>query len=50
MGVAKNGGGKGYFITLNNILVPMNNVFAPMVGVKMGCHFNNSIFFIKKYN
>ena len=24
--------------------------FVPMIGVKMRCHFNNSMFFIKKYN
>ena len=24
--------------------------FSPMVGAKMGCHFNNSMFFIKKCN
>ena len=48
MGVAKKG-------VLNTILQPcvlalMNSVFASMVGVKMGCHFNNLMFFIKKYN
>ena len=44
-------GVKCHFATLNSILTFMNNVFAPMVDVKMGCYFNNSMFFIKKkYN
>ena len=43
-------GAKCHFVTLNSVLTPMNSVFVPMVGVKMGCHFNNSMFFIKKYN
>ena len=43
-------GAKCHFATLNSILAPLNSVLAPMVGVKMGCHFNNSIFLIKKYN
>ena len=43
-------GAKCHFTTLNSVLAPMNSVFTPMVGVKMGCHFNNSMFFIKKYN
>ena len=52
MGVAKKRVPKSkyYFVILNSVLVLMNNVFAPMVGVKMGCYFNNSMFFIKKYN
>ena len=48
MGVAKKMGVKCYFTTLNGVLAPMNSVFAPMVGVKIGCYFNNSMFFIKK--
>ena len=43
-------GVKYHFATLNSVLAPMNSVFAPMIGVKIGCHFNNSMFFIKKYN
>ena len=31
-------------------LALINSVFTLIVGTKMGCHFNNSIFFIKKYN
>ena len=57
MRVAKNGhwscqkwGIKYHFVTLNSVLTPMNSVFVPMIGVKMGYHFNNSMFFIKKYN
>ena len=49
MGVAKKGA-KCYFIILNSVLASMNSVFALMIGVKIGCHFNNSMFFIKKYN
>ena len=37
-----------HFVTLNNVLVPINSVFALMVCVKMGYHFNNLMFFIKK--
>ena len=48
MGVAKKRGIKCHFTTLNNVLTPMNNVFAIMIDVKMGCYFNNSMFFIKK--
>ena len=36
-------------VTLNSVLELLNGVFAPMIGVKIGCHFNNSMFFIKKY-
>ena len=36
---------KCHFTTLNSVLTPINSVFAPMVSVKMGCHFNNSMFF-----
>ena len=43
-------GVKCHFATLNSVLALMNSVFAPMVDVKMGCYFNNSMFFIKKYN
>ena len=43
-------GVKCHFTILNSVLTFMNSIFAPMAGVKMGCHFNNSIFFIKKYN
>ena len=39
---------KCHFATLDSVLTPMNSIFAPIVGVKMGCHFNNSMFFIKK--
>ena len=39
---------KCHFITLNSILITINNVFALKVGTKIGCHFNNSMFFIKK--
>ena len=45
MGVAKS-----HFVTLNNVLALINSFFAPLVDDKMGCHFNNSMFFIKKYN
>ena len=41
---------KCHFATLNSVLAPMNSIFTPMVDVKIGCHFNNSMFFIKKYN
>ena len=34
-------GVKCHFITMNSVLAPLNSVFAPMVGAKMGCHFNN---------
>ena len=36
---------KFHFAILNSVLVPLNNVFALMVSAKMGCHFNNSMFF-----
>ena len=38
-------GVKCHFATLNRVLTSMNNVFASMVGVKMRCNFNNSMFF-----
>ena len=41
---------KCHFVTLNSVLILINSVFAIMVSVKMGRYFNNSIFFIKKYN
>ena len=41
-------GVKYHFATLNSVLSSMNSIFAPMISVKMGYHFNNSIFFIKK--
>ena len=41
MGVAKNGVSNAHFETLNSVLTHLNSVFVPMVGVKMGCHFNN---------
>ena len=41
---------KCHFATLNSVSAPLTSVFAPMVGAKMGCHFNNSVFLIKKYN
>ena len=34
-------GAKCHFTTLNSVLAPLNSVSAPMVGAKMGCHFNN---------
>ena len=43
-------GVKCHFATLNSVLAPLNSVFAPMVGAKLGCHFNNLMLFIKKYN
>ena len=43
-------GVKCHFTTLNNVLAALTNVFTPMVDAKMGCHFNNSMFLIKKYN
>ena len=49
MGVVKKDA-KCHFIILNSVLIPMNNVFVLMADVKIGCYFNNSIFFIKKYN
>ena len=33
------------FYNLNSVLVPMNNIFTLIVGVKIRCHFNNSMFF-----
>ena len=50
MGVAKNGMSNAILQSSNSVLILMNNIFALMVGVKMRYHFNNSIFFIKKYN
>ena len=47
MGVAKKRGAKCHFVNLNSVLAPINSVFASMVGVKMGCHFNNSMFLLK---
>ena len=44
------GGAKCHFTTLNSVLTPMNVIFAPMIVAKIRCHFNNSMFFIKKYN
>ena len=41
---------KCHFTTLNSVLGPLISVFAPMVGAKIGCHFNNSMFLSKKYN
>ena len=41
-------GVKYYFAILNSVLATLNSLFAPMVGAKMGCHFNNSIFFLLK--
>ena len=41
---------KCYFVTLNSILVFINSVFTLIIDIKIGYHFNNSIFFIKKYN
>ena len=50
MGVVKKRGAKCHFTTLNSVLAFLNSVFTPIVGIKIGCHFNNSMFFIKKYN
>ena len=38
-------GVKCHFTILNSVLTPLNSAFPPMIGAKMGCHFNNSIFF-----
>ena len=38
------------FVTLDSILVSLNSIFVSMIGVKIGCHFNNSMFLLKKYN
>ena len=38
-------GVKYHFTTLNSVLTPLNSAFPLMVGAKMGCHFNNSMFF-----
>ena len=48
MEVVKNKKIKYHFITLNSVLIFMNSVFAPMIGIKMGYHFNNLIFFLLK--
>ena len=45
MGVVKKWGVKCHFVTLNSVLTPLNSIFAPMICVKMGYHFNNSMFF-----
>ena len=50
MGVTKKKGVKYHFVILNSVLASMNSIFALMIGVKIRYHFNNSIFFIKKYN
>ena len=39
---------KCHFTILNSVLVFMNSVFTPMIGIKMGCYFNNSMFFLLK--
>ena len=39
---------KCHFTTLNNVLALMNSIFTPMIGAKMRCYFNYSMFFIKK--
>ena len=49
MGVAKKGVPNAIAI-LNSVLALMNSIFVSMVGVKIRCHLNNSMFFIKKYN
>ena len=41
-------GVKCHFVILNSVLAHINNVFVSTVGVKMGCQFNNSMFFILK--
>ena len=41
-------GVKCHFTTLNSILAHLNCIFASMIGVKIGCHFNNSMFFLLK--
>ena len=43
MRVVKKWGVKCHFIFIDS-------VFALMIGVKIGCYFNNSMFLIKKYN
>ena len=48
MGVIKKGMPKCHFAILNSVLASMNSIFTPMVSVKMGFYFNNSMFFIKK--
>ena len=44
----KKWGVKYHFVTLNSVLALLNSVFALILGVRMGCHFNNSMFIIKK--
>ena len=39
---------KYYFTILNSVLTFINSIFVSIVGVKIGCHFNNLMFFIKK--
>ena len=29
----------------SSILTPLNNIFTPMIDIKMRCYFNNSMFF-----
>ena len=41
LGVVQNGGVKCHFVILNNVLTHLNSVFPPMVGAKIGYHFNN---------
>ena len=48
-GVIKKIDTKCHFVILNSVLAPINIVFALIIGVKIGCYFNISIFFIKKY-
>ena len=43
IGVAKNRVPKA--ILLSYVLTPLNSIFVSMVGAKIGCHFNNSMFF-----
>ena len=50
MGVTKNEVSNAILKPLTVFLTPMNSVFTQMIGNKIKCHFNNSMFFIKKYN
>ena len=41
MEVVKKIGVKYHFTILNSILASLNSIFVPMLGIKIGCHFNN---------
>ena len=47
-GSCQNCGAKCHILTFNSVLASLTSVFALMVCIKIGCHFNNSMFFIKK--